>query len=284
MTQDYVTRRCQAWVVTRQDGVQLGFTDHDVALTVDGVPCQAASGFDAMALERSNGLSVDNAEAIGALTSDAISEADIDAGRYDNAQITLWRLDWSMPEEAECFFRGTIGQITRVDGAFRAELRGPSEALNQMRGHVFQSGCGAVLGDVRCGVDLSHPDFHLKTSLATPLETGVVKVLDPTGYPARWFERGVLLVAKGLGAGEYRVKLDETVEDGKRRLTLWTYPTEVVESGTNVTLLAGCDKQFTTCRTKFSNISNFRGFPHIPGEDWITAYPNSNQAMDGGRL
>jgi uncharacterized phage protein (TIGR02218 family) len=35
---------------------------------------------------------------------------------------------------------------------------------------------------------------------------------------------------------------------------------------------AGCDKRFETCRTKFANAVNFRGFPHLPGNDFVVAY------------
>ncbi|MDE5056044.1 phage BR0599 family protein [Wolbachia endosymbiont of Drosophila bicornuta] len=30
-------------------------------------------------------------------------------------------------------------------------------------------------------------------------------------------------------------------------------------------ILAGCDKTFPTCRSKFNNTVNFRGEPYIPG-------------------
>ena len=33
------------WILTRRDGVSLGFTDHDRPLMLNGVSCQAASGF-----------------------------------------------------------------------------------------------------------------------------------------------------------------------------------------------------------------------------------------------
>jgi len=34
-----------------------------------------------------------------------------------------------------------------------------------------------------------------------------------------------------------------------------------------------CDKRFATCRDRFANGINFRGFPHIPGNDFVIAYP-----------
>jgi uncharacterized phage protein (TIGR02218 family) len=43
--------------------------------------------------------------------------------------------------------------------------------------------------------------------------------------------------------------------------------------GDRVRLVAGCDRRDETCRGKFRNFMNFRGFPHVPDEDWITAWP-----------
>ena len=38
-------------------------------------------------------------------------------------------------------------------------------------------------------------------------------------------------------------------------------------------IIAGCDKRFETCRTKFANHVNFRGFPYMPGNDAAQAGP-----------
>ncbi|RIJ28495.1 DUF2163 domain-containing protein [Henriciella mobilis] len=43
-----------------------------------------------------------------------------------------------------------------------------------------------------------------------------------------------------------------------------------------------CDKRFETCRDVFSNVSNFRGFPHMPGPDALLAGPGAN-GNDGGK-
>ncbi|PXA83155.1 hypothetical protein DMC25_18320, partial [Caulobacter sp. D4A] len=42
---------CHAWVLTRADGMVLGFTDHDRDLVVEGATCRAASGWSAGAVE-----------------------------------------------------------------------------------------------------------------------------------------------------------------------------------------------------------------------------------------
>ena len=48
---------------------------------------------------------------------------------------------------------------------------------------------------------------------------------------------------------------------------------EPIAAGDTFDVTAGCDKQFSTCHDKFANVVNFRGFPHIPGNDFVISYP-----------
>lgn len=43
----------------------------------------------------------------------------------------------------------------------------------------------------------------------------------------------------------------------------------------------GCDKRSSTCAGRFDNLLNFRGFPTIPGEDFLTVYPARGERHDG---
>ncbi|MDI7775377.1 DUF2163 domain-containing protein [Asticcacaulis sp. EMRT-3] len=43
-----------------------------------------------------------------------------------------------------------------------------------------------------------------------------------------------------------------------------------------------CDKRYRTCNGTFSNTLNFRGFPDLPGEDFLTLYPRDGDVLDGG--
>ena len=43
-----------------------------------------------------------------------------------------------------------------------------------------------------------------------------------------------------------------------------------------------CDQRFETCRDVFDNVTNFRGFPHMPGRDAMLAGPAA-AGNDGGR-
>ena len=68
-------------------------------------------------------------------------------------------------------------------------------------------------------------------------------------------------------------------------IELWQPFAHAILPGDAFTVTAGCDKQFATCQAKFDNAVNFRGFPHIPGNDFVTAIARpGDPANDGGKL
>ena len=75
---------------------------------------------------------------------------------------------------------------------------------------------------------------------------------------------------------------DHIVSNGTASLHLWKPLPQLPLAGDEVELTAGCDKSFATCRTRFANSANFRGFPHIPGNDAALGYASSFTEMDGG--
>ena len=70
------TTIARCWAVTRTDGMVLGFTDHDAVLDFDGIAFRPDAGMTAQALVQGLGLAVDNTEAQGVLSDDAITAAD----------------------------------------------------------------------------------------------------------------------------------------------------------------------------------------------------------------
>lgn len=272
--------RC--WMLRRKDGRVLGFTDHDRDLAFDGITFRADTGLTARALSQSTGLSVDNSEAMGALSDLSIREEDIAAGRFDGAEVQAWLVNWSAPENRALQFRGTLGEITRKGGAFWAELRGLAEAMNQAKGRVYHSECSAVLGDRNCRFDTDNAAFRVELPIAE-IEARRLFRFDPFGsFEERWFEKGKFTVLSGNASGLVGVvKLDHSV-DGARLIELWEPFRTRVEVGDLIRLEAGCDKRMETCRAKFNNLANFRGFPDIPGENWQMSYPARSGDRSGG--
>ncbi|WP_428925548.1 DUF2163 domain-containing protein [Marinibacterium sp. SX1] len=277
-----LTTLARCWALTRRDGVTFGFTDHDCGLAFEGIDFKADTGLSARALQQSTGLSVDNTEALGALSDAAVTEADIEAGRFDNAELRAWLVNWADPEVRWLQFRGTIGEMRRTGGAFTAELRGLTAALNRPLGRVYQKPCTAVLGDRACRFDTGQPGYATEREVAEVEEARFFRWPDLDGFDADWFTRGRLEVLSGAAQGLWAAIKRDVARDGGRVIETWEPMRAPVVAGDRVRLVAGCDKRFETCRLKFNNLLNFQGFPDIPGEDWVMAVPKSTRPNTGG--
>jgi len=260
----------------------MGFTDHDQDLVVAGVRCRADTGMTARALQQTTGLSVDNSEAVGALSDAAITEADLLAGRFDGAQVRSFLVNWAIPGDWIEQFFGSFGEIVRSGGAFRAELRGLSEALNRPQGFAYQPGCSAVLGDSRCRFDTMTPEYTVETVVDLVEDSRIFSFASFAGFDERWFEHGRFEIHSGPAAGLVGVVKNDRTEGDRRRIELWQSLGIDAQVGDSLRIIAGCGKTAVTCRTKFANFLNFRGFPHIPGEDWLASYPVSDRPSTGG--
>jgi uncharacterized phage protein (TIGR02218 family) len=87
------------WRVERRDGVAMGFTTHDRDLVIGHLTYRAAPGMLPSAISLSDGFDAGALDVGGALTSDAISEADLKAGRWDGAAVRIFMVDWEAPTE-----------------------------------------------------------------------------------------------------------------------------------------------------------------------------------------
>ncbi|WP_127111754.1 DUF2163 domain-containing protein [Shimia sediminis] len=279
-----LTTVARCWSITRRDGVYYGFTDHDVDLAFEGFQFRADTGLSAMALEQTTGLSVDNTEALGALSDASLSEADIEAGRFDGAEVKCWLVNWADVAMRSLLFRGSLGELQRAGGAFRAELRGLTEALNRPLGRVYQKPCTAVLGDMSCKFDLSAAGYVATVAIETVEEARVFRWQDLAGFEPGWFTRGALRVTSGAAAGLSGIIKRDEFRDGSRVVELWEPIRAAVGAGDEIRLEAGCDKRFETCRLKFANLLNFQGFPDIPGDDWMLSTPRQGGNNTGGSL
>jgi uncharacterized phage protein (TIGR02218 family) len=253
-----------AWRVERRDGVTLGFTSHDRDLTIDGLVHRAAPGMLPSAIERSDGLDADDVQLSAALTSDAFTDADLMAGRWDGAALTLSAVDWTAPDIAPVvLLTGEFGEVEINDGGFAVGLRGPTSVLDAAVVEETSPECRAQLGDRRCRVDLSG---RRVSAVVVSVTDSVVTLTSPLADGD--FAYGSLRWLTGANAGhESRV-----VANAGATVTLRDVPAFAVGAGTRVELMQGCDKRFATCVGRFGNAKNFRGEPHLPGNDLLTRY------------
>jgi uncharacterized phage protein (TIGR02218 family) len=276
------TTLCHCWRITLQTGQKLGFTDHDLPLNFEGTSFEASTGFTASSIESSLGFSVDNMDADGALQSALLDEARLKAGDFDHAAIEVWRVNWQDVTQRILLRKGHLGEVTFGDGAFSAEVRGLAHILSQQKGRLYQFGCDAVLGDGRCGVSLAAAAFTDGGAVASVEQSAVL--LSGIAFADDWATRGKLLFTSGAGAGRMLAVKRQRKVGTLMRVELWRAIPFTVLAGDAVQLVAGCDKQFLTCGTKFNNATNFRGFPHMPGTDFVGSFAAANDPNnDGGK-
>ena len=273
------------WRLTRADGAQLGFTDHDRDLTFDGTLFEAGSGFTGSEVRQSLGLAVDNLDATGALTSDRLNEGDLAGGLFDDARVEIWRVNWAATGQRVLIMAGSVGEVKRAEGAFTAELRSLAHYLNQEKGRIYQYACDATLGDGRCTVNLTDPSF---TGSGTVTSAGSTYLLSASGledFAADWFVGGLLTWTSGVNAGRSMEVKRHAIAAGSAEIELWRSMASPIEVGASFVITAGCDKTFATCKAKFANAVNFRGFPHIPGNRFVLASPSpGDPGNDGGSM
>jgi uncharacterized phage protein (TIGR02218 family) len=268
-----VTTLAHCWKLVRRDGVVLGFTDHDRDLVMDGVTCRAGTGFAASEASSRFDLSVDGAEISGALDDATLSEADLAAGRFDAASIESWLVDWSEPSLRVLIARGRLGEVRREGAAFTAELRGLADLLSQESGRLYTARCGADLGDRRCRADLNNPAWRGNGSVAALKGTSILVAAGLDAFAEGMFSGGRLNWTHGANAGLAIEIKQHRAAAGEVRLSLWQAMAAPLAVGDTFTVTAGCDKSFATCRDRFGNADNFRGFPQIPGNDFVMSYP-----------
>lgn len=279
------TTLCRCWRLTRTDGAVFGFTDHDRDLSFDGTLFEAEAGFEATEMVSTLGLAVGNLDAAGALTSERLSEQALSAGLFDDAVVEIFLVNWADPAQRLLVRSGNLGEVTRSDRAYRAEIRGLAHILNQPQGRVFQFPCDADLGDARCGIDLEDPSFKAQAAVAAVLDRGRFSASGLSAFADGWFTRGTVTWTSGANAGRrMEVKLHR-LSGPLAAIDLWQPMSEAIAIGDGFDIRAGCDKQFSTCNAKFANGLNFRGFPHMPGNDFALSYPVRGEGVnDGGSL
>lgn len=267
------TTAAWCWKLTLTDSTVMGFTTHDRDLVIDGVTYEAATGFLPTTIDTSNTLAVDNLDVDGMLTSDRITADDLAIGRYDFAKVLIFLANWAnLADSIYILRKGTLGQVSHGRFQFQAEIRGMMEPFQQQAGLVTQKTCRQTLGDTKCKVSLTSYSF---TGAITGVNADGTFTTNLT-QANNFFDYGLITFTSGDNDGKgYEIK--EYLNTGGKVDTF--LPTFLpVAIGDTFSIVAGCDGNLSTCKTRFNNVINFRAEPHVPGNDYSTSYPSSGDS------
>lgn len=260
-----VTTLAVCWKLSLTDGSILGFTDHTSDLTIDSVLYEAATGFSPTSIETKDKFAVDNLDVAGILDAAAITEADIMAGKYDFAGVEIFMVNVADLTQGRILHRrGWLGEVSVKNGQFIAEVRGLAQKLSQNIGELFSPTCRAVLGDGRCKLNLAG---FTASGAVTTITSRQVFVSNAMTQAAGYFSGGEIIWLTGANAGRRM----EIKEFGNKQFTLVLPMPNNIAPGDTFNAIAGCDKTFNACFSKFNNAVNFRGEPYVPGMDKMLA-------------
>lgn len=259
------------WKITRVDSTVMGFTDHDVDITISAVTYQSATGYTRTSIQSTSNLAVDNLELDGLISASAVTEDDLRGNKYQGAEVTVSVCDYANLSTTPVMLRrGWIGAITIKDGVYVAELRGLSDRLQQTIGRVYGRDCDADLGDARCGINLSLPAHNETGTVGTV--TSDSAFYDAARTETKW-TAGKLTWTSGDNNG---VSVEVKKADGAGNIELWLAMPKAISIGDTYAIQAGCQKRrVEDCIALYNNAINFRGFDTIPGTDYLANYPNA---------
>lgn len=275
---DQIRTLCYCWLLTRADGTILGFTDHDQTIRIDDTDCMPQTGMTAGTMELESGFALNGGQAEAALSTDAISSDDILDGLYDRATVQLYLVNWRAPETAQLLRTMRIAKITQADGIFSAEMDGLLSGFDAPQGRHFRRNCDATFGDANCGINTALPAYRQSVTTMAGSH-GLVIHIQPLETSASDYANGTFALSGELLS---IVQIETNMTTWK--IHLKTAPKAAISAEQKGNLIAGCDKSFSTCRARFNNAKNFRGFPHLPGNDAAYQFAKRNDVFDGSPI
>lgn len=262
---------CNCIKIVTKNNIVLTFTDHDKPLTIDGDVYTPGAGLTRVKMMAKANQEPSSQE-VEAAWIEGVDEQDANNGVYDNATITFGWVSWKRPNLGQVvIFHGVLGVLTWTEEGFSAEVQNNIRLLQRPTTSMVTPNCRHSLGDTNdtnkavpggCNVNLANFTF---TGEVTDILTNRRK-FNISGNAATkdsgYFSTGVLTFTSGLNNGLITdVKLHDS---GSIELYIPTH--YEINTGDTFNIVAGCNGTLAVCKSKFNNVVNFGGFPHLQPE------------------
>jgi uncharacterized phage protein (TIGR02218 family) len=246
------------YTIITKDGTEFRLTSCDIDLAYGGHTYLANRVISHGTIKSSAGVEVDTCDLIIHRTNeaDSIISYAINGG-FDWAKVKIER---ARNEYVVWMFEGIVADAPSLDRIkVTIAISDPKVLLNiDMPRNVYSVGCIWNLYGTGCGknkADFASFGTVASGSTKRSIKSNLTDVDD-------WFTLGMITFTSGLNIGLSRTVKDHFNTDGRIVLSV-QFPFNP-SAGDTFTIYAGCDKSQPTCTTKFSNLSNFRGFPFMP--------------------
>lgn len=221
--------------IQRKDGFVLLGTTCAHNLLINGELYLSKYGTTPSTISQEASAAVANSEIDGFL-SDLVTEADLKAGLWDSALVSVFEVNYrDLTMGILTLQTGAIGNVTAGRSAFKADIRGVSQSLQNTVGRYYTQTCSAVLGDVRCKVSLT--GFTVTGALTSVAalnqfaDTSRLEAVD-------WFKYGKITWTSGVNVG---LSMEVAAFSGGA-MTLALPMPYTVAVGDAYSMVAGCNK------------------------------------------
>jgi uncharacterized phage protein (TIGR02218 family) len=245
--------------ITTVPGDIFRYTEGDVAATLDGEVFEPYPGL----LGGTISYAIDGSAAgidlqLGVTDDTPITKTDVRDGLFDAAEVDAWEYDLDHPEYGRVpFFWGRVGDINRrFEGAVKLKAQGILAQSHQILVERYTPMCIWFFCDSRCGLDAASFTYSA-TIEDISADRYTLTISGPAASrPDNIFMDGVATITGGERDG---VNLAIRGNSGTTLLTHLAVPA-VLEVGTGLSILQGCQKRFVDCQF-YGNQLRFGGQP-----------------------
>lgn len=257
------TTFARLWTITSKSGKSINITDHDSDVLLAGTLYNSSVGFTSSAvMTSSSSIGSQNVELMMPLTSNFMTESDIRNRLWEEAAASLMIVDYDNPDHGSMLiFSGMIGRIVLSDKKrATVEVISFTDPNVNVANNQYSSSCRNDLGDKHCQFAIY--SFVTNFTVTGLIDTMAFTVNTMSGQRDNFYTLGQIRWLTGANAGI----VSDVAANVAALLSVGLYyplPFPIAISDTGE-MLAGCDKQLTTCFKKFNNVLNFRGEPFAP--------------------
>jgi uncharacterized phage protein (TIGR02218 family) len=258
------------FTITAKDGTVKRFTDHDVALAIQGTDEYTPSAGVTKFLMKMTANAEVSSQQVAATIVD-MPDDEIVAGKWDGALLEVAVCSWETPSAGKLIvFAGSLGSILWTDEGFLADIQNNMRNLAQNLGSVVTGNCRLELYSShqpgQIGACLANKAANTVSGTVSYVLTNKLKFkCNTTGKADGWGTAGFVTFTSGPMTGLTCMVKTHKVEASPlgESIELFVPSIATIAVGNTFTFSAGCDHTFDTCKSKFSNGVNFGGFPHI---------------------
>lgn len=273
---DGETTLTECLLVTKRDGLQIGFTKLNADVVFEGITYRAAPAMDLTNVGIEAGLNVDESQLRAAFVEGFATKAQLRGRQFEDAAFVRFFIDWQHPDDGPVIVqKGRIGRIPEADNTFSAELHSLSALAQRPIGDICSPTCRHKrLGDSGCQLEMTKTHPTLMTALRV-IGLTVTAVIDAQtfrcssdGLPDDYFTDGIIYWTSGDNNGLEQDVLSHTNYGSIAEIVLQEPMPSAISVDDVFTGEWGCDRTLAACQS-VNNVVNRDAEDYLPGRSKV---------------